>query len=247
MNEPESMEVIDRYCKQGNGDHSYNEKSVIPISYKEEVLDPLVERARLIFRDPHFVDLAAGKGEAADFFDRFGIRTTRIDICVNALKLQPETKQRIKAKAEQIPLADSCASIAHIKDALVHIPDQAKLFEECFRIVEKNGFLVVASKERGLDPGFYYRRKRRFGRKFKVFDDPEKWLEKIKKAFLNPKIKQNSISPPYFPCSEKDTIKTAQKAGFTLVENTSWTPQKDEKDWYSGQKPRFVLTFQKTA
>lgn len=97
------------------------------------------------------VDLAGGTGRAAS-----AVAVPHrlvVDAAAGMLRRVPAEISAVRGDARAIPLADETADAVVIVDALHHLPDPDRVFEEVHRVLRPGGVLVVREFDRGTVRG----------------------------------------------------------------------------------------------
>ncbi len=235
------VEMIDRY-NRGAGSHDYHATGHCLPSYQRNVLGPFAESVDKQFgSDAYFIDVASGKGEAVDFVkEKHGLRGVKLDISELALALS--IGNRLVVNVPDLPLRNGIVQAVHMKDSLVHIYDRDKLFEEFSRILVSGGLVLLATStlgKVGYIP-YYTNENMECCSTFRNID--EYYKEYAALCDLGSEV---AIGPPYFPLNESTIARQAKRAGFKLLDRTSWTNPADEPDWYEYPADRLVMTLRK--
>jgi SAM-dependent methyltransferase len=107
------------------------------------------------------VEIGAGTCWLSHMLNRFGCRTTSIDVSPTALALgrrlfdrDPATKWELQPRfvtydGHTLPLADHACDAVVFKDAFHHIPNQRELLLEMHRILRSDGIVAMSEPGRG--------------------------------------------------------------------------------------------------
>ncbi len=224
-------------------------------SYSDEVLKRLPQ----LPPDARVLDMASGTGnEAAQMAAVFGSSTKifEMDISKQAGGIQ---RNFVLGDLETQVFAEKSFALIHIKDALLHIKNKNKFFEQTRNMLLDHGLLLVVMQfipeKKQINMNQYIIIHSSNGKKF--FDAPisifgksqnsvQQEIDLIKQALREKGYTNFQVSMPYYPSSVESLTGIAQKNGFQrdlgLVPET-WTPKKDEKNWFEAE--RGVLLFKK--
>lgn len=203
------------YVMVASGTHDYLGRN-LELSYKQDVLDLFVHNLSLVNGNNMVLDLGCGCGDAADYLDRNGFETVRLDISKDGLVFQSGSTMRVMADINKLPLSNSSVVGVHIKDALVHIANKRQLFREIRRVLVPGGRMMVISTENPF---------------FSLL------------SVVYPKLWSGLT---YFPVNEKLTLSVGLSEGFGLSGRWEWEPGDRRIDWYRRRNSkRFVLEFEK--
>lgn len=232
------VEIADRYLMTGEN-HAYLKDQHCGPNYQKKVLVPFLKE----LQGNLVLDLACGISSATDFMEQRGCRVIELDL--SSMALRHNHGDRIRAEITRLPLAPNTIDGIHFKDALTHVEDRQALMETLGRILKPGGVLLVVSAGHANPSWFCYGYRLQKGEveRRMFISSLSDYEERVQNLLSNPDAAPDSISPPYFPCTEKRTIAVAQENGFVLRRKTSWKPPLGQNDWY--YENRFVLLFEK--
>lgn len=227
-------EIVDRYQPK-----DYQKRGAIPTSYETFVAD-FANKLKKI-DNPVVLDVGAGSCSAQPVFENFGVKLISVDVFKEGLNLGGG--MRVQALAETLPIQENSVAGIHMKDAIVHCPDRKKLFAALNRVLVPEGLVFIITNE---TKGQYFNvNYGLLGGKMSInFDSFEEYQKKVKKI----KDKDyGAVGPPYFLTTKESLIKDAKEQGFKKTAEKTWSPEKDEVDWFEEKKPpsRIVLEFEK--
>lgn len=229
------IELLDRYDMSENL-HCFSGGEHCGTDYKRKVLNPFIHtlKGNLI------LDLACGRGEVADYLERKGLKTVRLDISLSALN--KNQGEKVRASAIELPFENCSFHGIHFKDALVHIEDKEKLFAEASRILKPGGIFLIASAPNFFSFFTYFltRNKSREMKKMDI-DSTRDFEQKAGELTAVPSVSE-TMGPPYFRWFPGQIVSLANKNNLKLIRNKKWIP-KDSRDWYD--LPRSVFIFRK--
>ncbi|HUQ85798.1 MAG TPA: class I SAM-dependent methyltransferase [Candidatus Limnocylindrales bacterium] len=232
-------EVLDRYPGE-----LYDRAHSSP-DYIKSVLNPFGNLLRVSSISPKVLDLASGKGEAADYLETsLGIQAVRADLSMDGMRLAKG--KRVRALADKLPFPDSSFDGVHMKDAIVHIPDTFKLFQEIARILKPGGKALIVSAYPDKSSSFYYKEEGSTMPHWTRIHSQSDYLRHAEGLMRDKKT--TKISPPYYATDQLSMEIDAERVGLNLQSVYEWIPE-DNTDWYTDSarpEARFVMLFEKS-
>lgn len=231
-------EILDRYSTD-----AYKNVRTDP-EYNNRILYPFGNLIRRASGSPVILDLASGKGEAADFLERsFSMSVVRGDLSLEGLSLGRNS--RVRALADCLPFASESFDGIHMKDALVHMHDTNLLFSEISRVLKPAGKMLLVSAYPSRFSNFFYREEGdERSRSVRIYGQED--YEKTVKTLVQ-KTSVSTISSPYFINDPETVERSASSNGLSLTCIGEWTPI-NPLDWYKeSPRPvnRYVMLFEK--
>jgi SAM-dependent methyltransferase len=209
----------------------------------------------------NILDIATGKGEAADFLrGLFQANVLQTDLSLYPLQLQKKDTHKdalFVAHAVRQPFPNHVFDAVHMKDAFVHVQDKYAFFQEMKRLLKPKGKLLIVTQLQKEDTVFLHYAQKENEKKFSSMPLPFYGIEdyaKLVTFIQNNKMmyEENrivSISPPYFSWRWSDLQEVSAQAGFVVNRSKGipfrWKPDKGEPDWHHA--PRVVVEFESTV
>jgi SAM-dependent methyltransferase len=234
------IELMDRYTINGDefGHCFEKEEAKLPKSY-HRILDLLTKHMGSSLIKPLVLDLAMGAGDTSTYMQKKRLRVVKADLSI--LSLKQNSGERVEVFAEELPFKDDTFDAIHFKDAMVHIEKKPKFFQEISRILKPGGVFLLTTVLSQLSYYCFYNScdelHTRYISNIEDYCKRVRSLEKMEGVLF--------IGPPYFRTEGKDILAGFQNNRMTILENTTWQPKNDEKDWYQGTVERKVYLARK--
>lgn len=232
------IEALDRYSRD------VYENAGTGADYNRKVLYPFGVLISENSRSSRVLDLACGKGDAADYMeDALGLKVVRSDLSLDGLSLG--RKSRVRALADRLPFRDGMFDGVHMKDALIHMPDVDKLIGELSRVLKPKGKALITSAYPSRFSNFFYQEDGEKRSNSAYIYSPVDYERQVMQLIKKPNVSE--ISPPYYSNNPQVVEDSAKAHGFSLLSIGEWTPE-ESSDWYrESPKPvnRFVMLFEK--
>ena len=201
---------------------------------------------RLLAPQPHerFLDMGCGEGWLTLPLAARSGTTVALDLATSALALlarQPERPKRLllaAAPGDALPLPDGSVDIALCNHVMEHVPDDAALLREAWRVLRPGGRMVVGVPiERGPLVRALLRLRRALRPKAR-----ELQLERVKAGALVPELlgKQNHVRFYDWP----SVAALLGRVGFTIerAEGIGFGLPRPPRDWVRRSAPLFALS-----
>jgi SAM-dependent methyltransferase len=155
----------DRVAAAQSAEAAFDEYAVEkPFFYAHYALPSIVQRAAS-GRAGHFIEIGAGDGQKLRAgIDRGAFMTfetfTAFDISPERVRriaaLVPEARAEV-ADAQRLPLADESADFVFSDQVIEHVPDDAAMAREVFRVLKPTGAAVIGSVIKGKGAWYFHR------------------------------------------------------------------------------------------
>jgi ubiquinone/menaquinone biosynthesis C-methylase UbiE len=125
------------------------------LEYQKRILNRIFQNISLTCRE-NVIDVGCGDGSDCDFFLTSTTEVVGIDIKFNS-NWRKKKKEKIEfsvADACNLPFRDESFELVFEKDALHHVTDHVKAFEEILRITKTSGYIICVEANR-YNPIFY--------------------------------------------------------------------------------------------
>jgi ubiquinone/menaquinone biosynthesis C-methylase UbiE len=241
-----SVESFDRYIMADSSTDTHHDlasrRAKLPKSY-HPILDSIPSHLqRRQIKTPMVLDLAMGSGNTSQYLENHNLNVIKTDLSFSALKNISGSRSR--CRADELPFCDESFDAIHFKDALVHIEDKEKLFNEFNRILKPRGVLLLATAECPCSNFFYYYKEKDVVQKGNIcFENMEEYCNLVN--LLSEKQEVISINPPYFKVEFDDIEDSFKKNRLEIISSTTWRRWFNEPDWYDGKMPRMVYFAEK--
>jgi ubiquinone/menaquinone biosynthesis C-methylase UbiE len=201
-------------------------------TYQSETIAPRLLRLVGDVKNKKALDLACGQGYFTRLLKEAGAAVLGSDISTTLIKRARELSPEITftvASAEKLPYDDASFDTITSVLAFQNMEPVPAVFKECFRVLKKNGQLILVMNH----PGFRVPQYSDW-----IFDEKKhtqertiwRYLSEIKiKIAMNPSKQAKSIETISFHRPLQYWFKAAEKAGFVVTRLEEWESHKQSQ------------------
>lgn len=226
-------------------------------TYQSDIIAPRLLRLVGDIKNKSILDLACGQGYFTRLLQKAGGAVVGSDVSTTLIKRARELSPGITftvASAEKLPYDDSCFDTITSVLAFQNMEPVPAVFKECFRVLKKNGQLILVMNH----PAFRVPQYSDW-----IFDEKKhtqertvwRYLSEIKiKIAMNPSKQTKSVETISFHRPLQYWFKAGEKAGFVVTRLEEWEshkqsqagPRKNAEDKARKEIPIFMaLVFKK--